>query len=456
MNGSVLVVEDDVDAAALLQQVLTKHGWSVSVATSANAALAHLASVAVDVILTDVGLPGMSGIELCERLQTACPDALTLVITAGSLETAIAAIRAGAFDFIVKPAKADLVAIAVERAMSHLALRRELAQLRNVTVSYDTIAGTSPALKATMELVGRVAASDATVLITGESGTGKELIAKALHSTSPRAAEPFVAINCGAMPAALLESELFGHVRGAFTDAKNDREGLFVQAGGGTIFLDEIGEMPMEMQVKLLRVIQERTVRPVGGDEELLVRARIVAATNRDLEARVSRKQFREDLFYRINVVAIALPPLRDRRGDILTLAQHFVARAAARSGKAVRGFNAHAARLLVDYTWPGNVRELENAIERAVAICRLDEITIDDLPARVIATPIGLAEPLAPSELITLEEQERRYVRTVLAAVNGNKTHAARVLGIDRRSIYRRIDADASIATATATATAP
>jgi two-component system response regulator HydG len=305
------------------------------------------------------------------------------------------------------------------------------------------IAGSSPAIRATIEMIARVASSDATVLITGESGTGKELVARALHNLSPRRDQPFVAVNCAAMPAPLLESELFGHVRGAFTDAKRSRAGLFVQAGAGTIFLDEIGEMPIEMQVKLLRVLQERKVRPVGGDEEVPFEARVVTATNRDLETEVEEKRFREDLFYRINVVAIPVPPLRARAGDILQLAQYFLKRIAGRTNKPVQGISGPAARLLMDYDWPGNVRELENCMERAVALCRLDEVTVDDLPAKVQehqSSKIVITTE-SPGELITLDEMERRYVRQVLSAVSGNKTHAARILGIDRRSLYRRLE---------------
>jgi two-component system response regulator HydG len=267
-----------------------------------------------------------------------------------------------------------------------------------------------------------------------------------VHRLSPRRNEPFVAVNCAAMPAPLLESELFGHVRGAFTDAKTARPGLFIQAGGGTIFLDEIGEMPPEMQVKLLRVLQERMIRPVGGDEELPFQARVLAATNRNLETEVEQRRFREDLFYRINVVTLHVPPLRARSGDILLLAQHFLRRIAQRISKPVRGFSGPAARMLLDYDWPGNVRELENCIERAVALCRLDEVTVDDLPTKVqafhvtrIVIPAGPAG--SPDAMITMEEMERRYVRQVLEAVHGNKTHAARILGIDRRSLYRRLE---------------
>ncbi len=447
MNGTILIVDDDDDTAILLRDSLKKRGFDVECVNSAQQCLDRLRTEAVDVVVTDVQMTGMSGIELCVELRQRYPDLLPIVLTGqGGLETAIAAIRAGAYDFITKPVKVDALAISVGRALEHLSLKREVKRLRTAAdrdLPIDGIAGSSPAIRETIEMIRRVSDSDATVLITGESGTGKELVAKALHTLSPRRDHPFVAVNCAAMPAPLLESELFGHVRGAFTDAKRSRAGLFVQAGAGTIFLDEIGEMPIEMQVKLLRVLQERRVRPVGGDEEVPFEARVVTATNRDLETEVEEKRFREDLFYRINVVAIPVPPLRSRAGDILLLAQFFLKRIAARTTKPVQGISGPAARLLMDYDWPGNVRELENCMERAVALCRLDEITVDDLPAKVQehqSSKIVITTE-SPGELITLDEMERRYVRQVLGAVGGNKTHAARILGIDRRSLYRRLE---------------
>ncbi len=446
VNGTILIVDDDDDTAVLLRDSLRKRGFDVDAVNSAQQCLEHLRTDPADVVVTDVQMTGMSGIELCQELRQRYPDLLPIVLTGqGGLETAIAAIRAGAYDFITKPVKVDALAISVGRALEHLSLKREVKRLRTVADrdSIDGIAGSSPAIRETVEMIRRVADSDATVLVTGESGTGKELVAKALHNLSPRKDQPFVAVNCAAMPAPLLESELFGHVRGAFTDAKRSRAGLFVQAGAGTIFLDEIGEMPIEMQVKLLRVLQERKVRPVGGDEEVPFEARVVTATNRDLETEVEEKRFREDLFYRINVVAIPVPPLRSRAGDILLLAQFFLKRIAGRTNKPVQGISGPAARLLMDYDWPGNVRELENCMERAVALCRLDEITVDDLPAKVQehqSSKIVITTE-SPGELITLDEMERRYVRQVLGAVGGNKTHAARILGIDRRSLYRRLE---------------
>jgi two-component system response regulator HydG len=447
VNGTILIVDDDDDTAVLLRDSLRKRGFAVDAVNSAQQCLEYLRTDPADVVVTDVQMSGMSGIELCQELRQRYPDLLPLVLTGqGGLDTAIAAIRAGAYDFITKPVKVDALAIAVGRALEHLNLKREVTRLRRYkdsALSIDGIAGSSPAIRETIEMIRRVADSDATVLVTGESGTGKELVARALHSLSARRDQPFVAVNCAAMPAPLLESELFGHLRGAFTDAKRSRAGLFVQAGAGTIFLDEIGEMPIEMQVKLLRVLQERKVRPVGGDEEVPFEARVVTATNRDLETEVDEKRFREDLFYRINVVAIPVPPLRARAGDILLLAQYFLKRIAGRTNKPVQGISGPAARLLMDYDWPGNVRELENCMERAVALCRLDEVTVDDLPAKVQehqSSKIVITTE-SPGELITLDEMERRYVRQVLNAVGGNKTHAARILGIDRRSLYRRLE---------------
>ncbi len=452
MRGRILIVDDDVDTAELLREALRRRGFDAFAVHSAQACLDQLRAQPAALVITDVNMSGGSGIELCTHIVRDYPDTLPIVITGASgIETAVAAIRAGAYDYITKPVAIDALSLAVARGLDHQVLRHELASLRSATskeLPRHRIAGSSPAIRATIDMIERVATSDATVLITGESGTGKELVARALHDVSDRRDKPFVAINCAAMPAALLESELFGHVRGAFTDANRSRQGLFVQAGAGTIFLDEIGEMPPEMQVKLLRVLQERTVRAVGGDTETPIRARVVTATNRDLELEVAEKRFREDLYYRVNVVPIAVPPLRDRGNDILLLAQFFLERIAKRSAKSVEGISAPAARKLVEYDWPGNVRELENCMERAVALCRFSEITLDDLPSTVSAhSVLATAIPmLAPSELITIDELSRRYVRQVLAAVGGNKTQAARTLGIDRRSLYRRLEPHSAV----------
>jgi DNA-binding NtrC family response regulator len=449
VKGKLLVVDDDPDSAELLRDALTRRGHDCDACTSSADALDRLRHDDVDLVITDVQMDGMSGIDLCKEIRLAHPDILTVVVTGhGSLEVAIEAIRAGAYDFVLKPVSIDALAIAVTRALEYRALRGEVRRLRRRFEAgpIEGIVGDSPAIRELTTLIQQVADNDATVLITGESGTGKELVARAIHAQSPRRDQPFVAVNCAAMPASLLESELFGHVRGAFTDAKRSRPGLILQAGGGTLFLDEIGEMPLEMQAKLLRVLQERTVRPVGGDQEVPFEARLVTATTRDLEQEVEEKRFREDLFYRINVVHIAVPPLRARQGDVLALAQYFLRKIAERTGKNVEGLMPEAAQRLLDYDWPGNVRELENCMERAVALTRTSEISADSLPDKIRNHKSSrlVIDAADPSELITLAEMEKRYVRRVLAACGGNKTQAARILGIDRRSLYRRLEGDA------------
>jgi DNA-binding NtrC family response regulator len=448
MTHSILIVDDDEDTATLLVEALRRRGFEVDSVSSGDACLERVRNSTIDVVVTDAQMPGISGVELVRVLHERHPDLLPIVLTGvGNLDLAVAAIRAGAYDFLSKPVRTDVLEAAIRRALEHLDVRQDVKRLRAAAdrnQPIEGVAGSSNALREMTEMIRRVADSDATVLITGESGTGKELVARALHSLARRKNEPFVAINCAAMPASLLESELFGHVRGAFTDAKNARSGLFVQARGGTIFLDEIGEMPLEMQVKLLRVLQQRTVRPVGGDEEVPFEARVVTATNRDLETEVEEKRFREDLFHRINVVAIPVPPLRARAGDVLELANKFLARIAARNSKPVVSLDSEAARKLIDYDWPGNVRELENSMERAVAMCGGGRISLEHLPAKIMQFQSSRIElPMAtPAEMITLDEMERRYVRQVLSSVGGNKTHAARLLGIDRRSLYRRLEA--------------
>ena len=445
--GRVLVVDDEQTTCEMLEMMLRRNGLEVEWRTSGFDALDLVTERDFDVILTDLGMAALSGTELCERMLAIRPDVPVVVVTGDArLDAAVGAIRAGAYDFVTKPVDTQLLFLVVARALSHRQLRKEVKRLRSAAVDTPRcgrLLGESPTMKRVFDLVSRVANSDASVLVMGESGTGKELIARALHQQSPRRDGPFLAVNCAAMPPTLLESELFGHARGAFTDAKTSRVGLFAQATGGTLFLDEIGEMPIEMQPKLLRALQERVVRPVGGNADVTFDARIVTATNRDLEAEVDAKRFREDLFYRINVVRVDAPPLRERGGDVLLLASHFVQRFAERCGKPVRGIHVEAAKKLVAYTWPGNVRELENCMERAVALLRFDEVRVDDLPEKiqqyradrfVVAT-----DDL--TEVLTIDELERRYIQRVLTLVSGNKSRAADLLGLDRRTLYRRID---------------
>jgi two-component system, NtrC family, response regulator AtoC len=369
------------------------------------------------------------------------------VITAfGSLDTSIAAIRAGAYDFIPKPFEIDALVVALERAIQHRTLREEVKRLREVASEVKGLGdmiGESRPMQAVYDLLDRIKESEASVLITGESGTGKELVARALHARSRRRSGPFIAINCASLPEALLESELFGHERGAFTDAKSARAGLFVQTSGGTLLLDEIGEMPTGLQPKILRALEERRVRPLGADSEIPFDARICAATNRDLATAVQERRFRDDLYYRLNVIQIELPPLRARGNDVLKLAAHFLKQRAAVDGKHVTGLSPAAAQRLLAYRWPGNVRELQNYIERAVAFAQYDEIVVEDLPESVRNyQPSKLVlDSDDPATLLPMEEIERRYIQRVLEVTNGNKTLAARTLGFDRTTLYRKME---------------
>jgi two-component system response regulator HydG len=447
LERRILIIDDDRSMCDVLEADLKKRGFETTTTTSPEDGLRRLVEDDFDLVLTDINMHGMSGVDVCRQIVESREDVPVVVMTAyGSMEAAIATIRAGAYDFVTKPFEPDDMALTIERALKHRALREEVKRLRRVVVDqqrFDDILGTSPAMKKMYDLVARVAETDTTVLITGESGTGKELVAKAIHTRSPRREGPFVAINCAAMPESLLESELFGHVKGAFTDARTARSGLFIKASRGTLFLDEIGEMPAGMQAKLLRALQERTVRPVGGDQEQPFDARMIAATNRDLETEVEEKRFREDLFYRINVVRIHVPPLRARGSDILLLAQHFLQRYQTGPTQRVVGIKSAAADKLLSYPWPGNVRELQNCIERAVALAQFDQVGVDDLPERVRefkSSRIAI-ESSDPTELLPMEEVERRYILRVLEAVGGNKTLAAQVLGFDRRTLYRKLE---------------
>src|SRR5215217_5730827 len=431
MPGRVLMVEDEREMRAMLEKGLSRRGYTPVALASADEALARLAGEDFDVVLTDLRMPGMDGLALCERIVLNRPDIPVIVLTAfGSLETAVAAIRAGAYDFVTKPIDLDALVLVLERAVQHRALRDEVRRLRQQLGRQQdsgAVVGESPAMQQAYALIDRVADLDSTVLITGESGTGKEVAARAVHTRGRRSAGPFVALNCAAMPEALLESELFG------------------QANGGTLFLDEVGELPLTLQPKLLRALQERVVRPVGGDTEVPFDARIVAATNRDLELAVEEGRFREDLYYRLNVIGVELPPLRARGNDVLLLSQRFIEQFAARNNKRVVGLSPAAAQRLLAYGWPGNVRELQNCMERAVALTSFEQLTVDDLPERIrnYSQPKVVPENTDPSELVTLEELERRYIHRVLDTVGGSRTLAARILGVDRKTLYRKLERD-------------
>jgi DNA-binding NtrC family response regulator len=445
--GRVLIVEDDEAMRGFLLESLQRRELTVAAVATGAEALESISADEWDVVVTDLNMRGMDGLELCSRIVASRPDLPVLMITAfGSMDSAIAAIRAGAYDFLTKPFEIDALSLALDRAVRHRKLSEEVRRLRrsvDAASGFGEIEGESIAMRRLFDLLERVVETDSTVLVTGESGTGKELVARAIHRRSRRASGPFIAVNCSAIPETLMESELFGHARGAFTDARSARAGLFAESDGGTLFLDEIGEIPMTVQPKLLRALQERSVRGVGADREVPFDARIVAATNRDLESAIAEGRFREDLFFRVNVIHVEVPPLRSRGGDVLLLAQRFVRQFAARAQKPVHGIGAGAADLLLAYDWPGNVRELQNAIERAVALTRLDEITPEDLPERIRFWKRSHLVVAAddPAELVAMEEVERRYILRVLEAVAGNKTLAAKILGFDRKTLYRKLE---------------
>ncbi len=444
---TVMVVDDEREMVDLIALGLKKRGFQMMSFTSGPDALAAIASRDVDVIVTDLNMKGMSGLELCQKVALDRPDIPVLVLTAfGSFETAVGAIRAGAYDFVTKPVEIEALAIAVRRAAEHRALRGELKRLHEVvanTRGRGDLIGASPAMQQVYQLIDQVSATDATVLITGESGTGKEVVARSIHEKSRRKDGPFVALNCAAVPEQLLESELFGHAKGAFTDASKSRQGLFQQASGGSLFLDEVGDMALTTQPKLLRALQEKRVRPVGAESEVLTDVRLITATNRDLEDMVEDKRFREDLYYRINVIHIPLPPLRARGGDVLMLAQHMLRHYAAVFEKSVMGLSAAAAERMLAYDWPGNVRELGNCLERAVALAHYEEIQVEDLPEKIRNQQTRRSNPMSGTdhpELMTLKEVERRHVVRVLEACQGNRTDAAKVLDLDRKTLYRKL----------------
>ena len=443
----VLIVDDEENIRLVLRTLLKKQGYDVEVAESAEVALERLDRFGPDFVLADVRMPGMSGIELCRELAARGSTACVIVMSAyGSVELAIQATQAGAYDFVTKPFKQDEVLLALRKAEERESLRRENRALREVVHGergFAGMLGKSEPMKAVFRLVEKVADYKTTVLVHGESGTGKELVARALHDRGVRSGKSFVAVNCGAIPDNLLESELFGHRRGAFTDAHQDKKGLFEEAHQGTLFLDEIGELPLALQVKLLRVLQEGTVRSLGATKDRDVDVRVVAATVRDLRAEVAAGRFREDLYYRLNVLAITMPPLRDRREDIPLLVEHFVARNNGRLGTNVRGVSPGVMKQLVEYRWPGNVRELENTIERAVVLAERDMLSEDDLPDRVRERHDPIATVLLGSELSVKKATrhiEEVLIRRALEKTSGNRTAASKLLELSHRALLYKI----------------
>ena len=447
LSGRILVIDDDRALCELLEEDLQRRGHQPASAQQVAAARDLLHEQEFDVVLTDLNMPGINGIDFCAELHDNRPDLPVVIMTAfGSLETATAALRAGAYDFVTKPVDLDLLNISLARALQHRQLQERVRLLKDQVRRQqpdDELFGTSPALMSIKEQIQRLADLDTSVLISGESGTGKELVARALHRQSRRSEGPFVAVNCAALPENLLESELFGHVRGAFTDAREDRRGLFVEASGGTLLLDEIAELPIALQPKLLRVLEDHQVRPLGGSREIDCDVRVLAATHRDLKEAVDAGTFRNDLFYRLNVIQLDIPPLRERGNDILLLAQKYLEEFSRRFNKSVVGLAQPAAACLLAYDWPGNVRELRNVVERALILSRHDQLTVEDLPEEV-----RHPEPTAPlpasldnaGQILPLEEMERRYIQQVLDRLDGNRTLAARLLGVDRKTLYRKL----------------
>ncbi len=398
-----------------------------------------------DILLTDVKMPGMDGLEFCRTVKQRFANLPVIVMTAyGSLETAVEALRSGAFDFVTKPVELELLKASLERAAENSQLRRRVRILESQAESdsFGELIGQSDVMMRLKDQLSRIIDSSAAVLLTGESGSGKEVVARALHQQGSRAKQSFVAVNCAALPEALLESELFGHVKGAFTDAKEDRIGLFLQATGGTLFLDEIGEMPIGIQPKLLRALEQKTVRPVGGKSEQAYDVHLIAATNLDLEAAIEEKRFREDLYYRINVLEVTVPPLRTRGTDVLLIARHFLGQFASAMDKKVTGLEDEVLRKLLQYDWPGNVRELRNVIQRAVVLAQHEQINVDVLPAKISAySPSQLVIDEGDNQpLDSLERIQQRYIRYVLDRTRGNKTEAAKILGLDRKTLYRKL----------------
>jgi DNA-binding NtrC family response regulator len=443
MSATILIAEDETLLRQILTRLLEGEGYRVVTAATGRGALDCFAAEHVDLVLTDIRMPEIEGIELLDRLKSIDPDSLVIVMTAfSSVDSAVAALRKGAYDYIVKPFINDDLLQSIRNALAqrelfleNRALRRELDRQH----SFDRIIGSSDALQELFRLVGKVAGTNASILITGESGTGKELVARAVHFNSRRAKGPFLAINCGALNENLLEAELFGYEKGAFTGAAARREGLLKAADGGTIFLDEIGEVTPALQVKLLRALQEREVLPVGGREHVSFDARVVAATNRDLEDEVKAGRLREDLFYRLSVIPVRVPPLRERRGDIPLLVRHFAARFARELGVGERDVGPDAMAALASYGWPGNIRELMNAVEHAVALSA-ERIELLDLPEKLRAVRATRTTRDPDGAIPTLDEVERVHIHDVLARTDGNKTRAAELLGIDLSTLYRKL----------------
>ncbi len=440
----VLVVDDDLEMCGLLSDVLKGEGFSTTALSESLEASKVLKREEFDVMITDLKMRGLKGLDLLEEAQRIAPLTPVIIITAfGTIESAIRAMKIGAFDYITKPFQMDELILTVKKAMENRLLKKEVVRLRKeveIRYQFHQLIGKSPPMQKIYDLIERVSDSSSNVFITGESGTGKELVAKAIHYNGVRKEGPFIALNCAAIPETLLESELFGYKKGAFTDAKADKKGLVFEAHEGTLFLDEITEMPNTLQAKLLRVIEEREVRPLGDTHSYPIDVRIISTTNRDIQLLIEDGRFREDLYYRLKVIDIELPPLRERKEDIPPLVQHFIDKFNVNLKKKISGVSEEALKLLVNYSWPGNVRELENVIERAMNLSQQEMILPEDLPKSLEQKVDEKLFEKAIQEKMTLSQLEKEYIKRVLMEVEGNKSKAAERLGLDRKTLYRKL----------------
>jgi DNA-binding NtrC family response regulator len=445
MPGKILVVDDEQSMCDFMEIMLAKEGYQVETSISAFDAIQKTSSDNYDLIIADLMMPKMSGLELLKKIKKGRPEQDFIVMTAfASVDTAIEAMKEGALDYITKPFKVDEIKLVIEKSVSRKNLRKENENLKRQLkkdLSFDNFIGQSEGIVNLKKLATKVSSTDSTTLIRGESGTGKDLIAKAIHTASSRATGPFITINCAALPETLLESELFGYKRGAFTGAIKDKDGLFKVADGGTLFLDEIGNTSPAIQMKLLRVLEDKTITPVGDTKPIEVDVRLIAATNAELEEEVKAGGFRSDLFYRLNVIPIHIPPLRERTEDIPILANHFITKYCQRNGADMKVLTPEAMKALHQYNWPGNVRELENCIERAVLLSRGDTIDVSDFPSKVIENKPGIIVGSEVPETPTLESIEKAYIYYIMKQARGKKSKAAKILGIDSSTLYRKLE---------------
>jgi DNA-binding NtrC family response regulator len=441
----ILVVDDDLGMCGMLSDVLKEEGFSVHTTGESFEASKILKKEEFDVIVTDLKMKGLKGLDLLEVAHKVAPMTPVIIITAfGTIESAIKAMKMGAYDYITKPFNMDELILTVRKALENRLLKKEVIRLRKEVESrYDfhQLIGKSPSMQKIYDLIERISDSLSNVLITGESGTGKELVAKAIHYNGVRKEGPFIAINCAAIPETLLESELFGYKKGAFTDAKSDKKGLIFEANEGTLFLDEITEMPLTLQAKLLRVIEEREVRPLGDTNSYPIDVRIISTSNRDIASLIQQGRFREDLYYRLKVIDIEMPPLRERKEDIPILVQHFIHKFSKELKKAVSSVSEDALKILLNYSWPGNIRELENIIQRAITLSQHEVILPEDLPASIIQKIDEKLFEKALEEKFTLDQLEKEYIKRVLIETGGNKSKAAERLGLDRKTLYRKLE---------------